>query len=294
MNCQELETAVRLRTPFVNMIWENRQFGSIVWKQDKKFGRHFGVDFTNPDFVKLAEAFGMPAWRCESVDDFGAPPAPRADARRPLAHRRAHRLLHRRRHLGGAGNGDRCHMTTTTPNTSESAVVERVPKQLYIGGEWRDGAEAPRCPSRIPPPARRSARSPTARRRTPSPPWRPRSPPRRNGARTRPASAARSCAAPSRRSIERADELALLMTLEMGKPLKESKAEITYAAEFFRWFAEQSVRIDGRYAVAPNGQGRLLTMKQPVGPSSSSRPGTSRWPWARARSGPRSPPAARG
>jgi len=71
MNCQELETAVRLRTPFVNVVWENRQFGSIVWKQDKKFGEHFGTDFTNPDFVKLAEAFGMPAFRCEAADDFG-------------------------------------------------------------------------------------------------------------------------------------------------------------------------------------------------------------------------------
>ena len=71
MNVQELETAVRLRTPIVNVIWENSQFGSIVWKQDKKFGRHFGTDFTNPDFVKLADAFGMPGWRCESVEDFG-------------------------------------------------------------------------------------------------------------------------------------------------------------------------------------------------------------------------------
>ena len=71
MNVQELETAVRLRTPIVNVIWENRQYGSIVWKQDKKFGRHFGVDFTNPDFVKLADAFGMPAWRIDAVDDFG-------------------------------------------------------------------------------------------------------------------------------------------------------------------------------------------------------------------------------
>jgi len=71
MNCQELETAKRLRTPFVSVIWENRQYGSIVWKQDKKFGRHFGVDFTNPDFVKLAESFGLPAWRCEAVSDFG-------------------------------------------------------------------------------------------------------------------------------------------------------------------------------------------------------------------------------
>ena len=65
---------------------------------------------------------------------------------------------------------------------------------------------------------------------------------------------------------EQADDIALLMTLEMGKPLKESKAEIAYGAEFFRWFAEESVRISGRYSVAPNGATRLLTMKQPVGP----------------------------
>lgn len=70
MNCQELETAVRLKTPVVNIIWENQQFGSIVWKQDNRFGRHFGVDFTNPDFVKLAESFGMPAWRATSIEDF--------------------------------------------------------------------------------------------------------------------------------------------------------------------------------------------------------------------------------
>lgn len=70
MNMQELETARRLGTAVVNIVWENAQFGSIVWKQDKKFGRHFGVDFGNPDFVKLAEAFGLPAWRCSSADDF--------------------------------------------------------------------------------------------------------------------------------------------------------------------------------------------------------------------------------
>jgi acetolactate synthase-1/2/3 large subunit len=71
MNFQELETAMRLKTAIVNVVWENRQFGSIVWKQDKKFGEHFGVDFTNPDFVKLAESFGMPAWRCGAAEDFG-------------------------------------------------------------------------------------------------------------------------------------------------------------------------------------------------------------------------------
>ena len=62
------------------------------------------------------------------------------------------------------------------------------------------------------------------------------------------------------------EELAVMMTDEMGKPVAESKAEITYAAEFFRWFAEEAVRIEGRFATAPNGQGRLITMRQPVGP----------------------------
>ena len=64
----------------------------------------------------------------------------------------------------------------------------------------------------------------------------------------------------------RADELATIMTLEMGKPLSESKAEITYGAEFLRWFSEETVRVAGRYSVAPNGATRLLTLKQPVGP----------------------------
>jgi acetolactate synthase I/II/III large subunit len=72
MNCQELETAVRLRTPFVNVVWENGQYGSIVWKQEARFGSHFGTEFSNPDFVRLAESFGMPAWRCESIDDYRA------------------------------------------------------------------------------------------------------------------------------------------------------------------------------------------------------------------------------
>jgi succinate-semialdehyde dehydrogenase/glutarate-semialdehyde dehydrogenase len=66
--------------------------------------------------------------------------------------------------------------------------------------------------------------------------------------------------------MERADDLALVMTLEMGKPIAESKAEIVYGAEFLRWFSEEAVRIDGRYTVAPNGKGRLLVMRQPVGP----------------------------
>ena len=71
MNCQELETAVRCGTPFVNLVWENRQFGSIAWKQDRRFDRHFGTDFGNPDFVELGRAFGLPSWRVQSADELG-------------------------------------------------------------------------------------------------------------------------------------------------------------------------------------------------------------------------------
>ncbi len=65
---------------------------------------------------------------------------------------------------------------------------------------------------------------------------------------------------------ERSDDLALLMTLEMGKSLAESKGEIAYAAEFFRWFSGEALRIDGYFKQAGNGASRVLVMKQPVGP----------------------------
>jgi len=72
MNCQDLETATRLGTAFVTVVWEDGAYGSIACKQRARFGgEHFGTDFTNPDFVRLAEAFGMPAWRCDRASDFG-------------------------------------------------------------------------------------------------------------------------------------------------------------------------------------------------------------------------------
>nr|WP_255218531.1 NAD-dependent succinate-semialdehyde dehydrogenase [Nocardia carnea] len=67
--------------------------------------------------------------------------------------------------------------------------------------------------------------------------------------------------------LDDADRLALIATLEMGKPLAEARGEITYAAEFFRWFAEEAVRLDGGYMPAPGGGSRFLVTKQPVGPS---------------------------
>ena len=65
---------------------------------------------------------------------------------------------------------------------------------------------------------------------------------------------------------ERAEEFALLMTLEMGKPLAESRGEVTYGAEFVRWFSEEAVRITGRYGTNPEGTGRMIVTQRPVGP----------------------------
>ncbi len=155
-------------------------------------------------------------------------------------------------------------MSTITA-TNEQQILEQVPRQLYIDGEWKDGSkgtlpvEDPSTGEALVEVADASADDAKAALDAAvaaGPAWA-EHPPRERGEILRRAFDA---------IIARADELALLMTLEMGKPLAESKAEITYGAEFLRWFSEEAVRIDGRYAVAPNGQGRLLTMKQPVGP----------------------------
>lgn len=78
---------------------------------------------------------------------------------------------------------------------------------------------------------------------------------------------------------ERAEDVALLMTLEMGKALAESRAEVKYGAEFFRWFSEEAVRIGGRYTPAPAGNGRILVTKRRSDRVWPSLPGISRWRW---------------
>jgi succinate-semialdehyde dehydrogenase/glutarate-semialdehyde dehydrogenase len=155
-------------------------------------------------------------------------------------------------------------MTTITP-THEQQAIDSVPKQLFIDGEWRDGGEGtlgvedPSTGETLCEVADASVEDAEAafEAAVAAGPDFAAYPPRERGEILRRAFEA---------IVARQDELALLMTLEMGKPISESKAEILYAADFLRWFSEQAVRIDGRFSAAPNGQSRLLTIKQPVGP----------------------------
>jgi succinate-semialdehyde dehydrogenase / glutarate-semialdehyde dehydrogenase len=156
-------------------------------------------------------------------------------------------------------------MSTITAS-QEQAAVEAVPRQLFIGGEWRGASggatltvEDPSTGEGLVDVADATPEDAAAALDgccAVQAEWAAH-PPRERGEILRRAWELIS---------ERADELALVMTLEMGKPIAESKAEVAYASEFFRWFAEEAVRIEGRFATAPNGQGRLITMRQPVGP----------------------------
>jgi len=160
-------------------------------------------------------------------------------------------------------------MTTTVPPSSaerERAVVASVPTGLFVGGQWREASGGARFPVLDP-----STGACLVEVANASP---------ADGLAALDAAAATqsswAATAPRERGEilrrafelmhERLDDLALLMTLEMGKPVAESRAEIVYAAEFFRWFSEEAVRIRGDYRVAPAGDKRILVLRQPVGP----------------------------
>jgi succinate-semialdehyde dehydrogenase/glutarate-semialdehyde dehydrogenase len=154
----------------------------------------------------------------------------------------------------------------TADAAGEREVVENVPRRLYVAGEWREASGGGRLPVEDPSTGDTladvadaqvdDARAALAAAAEAQAQWG-RSAPRERGEVLRRA---------YEEIVARTDELALLMTLEMGKALAESRAEISYAAEFFRWFSEEAVRVHGRYMVNTTGKGRILTMRQPVGP----------------------------
>jgi len=149
---------------------------------------------------------------------------------------------------------------------SEKELLATVPTQLYIGGHWVDGTSGRTI--EVTDPATGDTLV-TIADASPA-----------DGIRALDAAvdaAAAWAATPARTRgellraawellMERADEVALLMTLEMGKPLAEAKGEVTYGGEFLRWFAEEAPRITGRYGPNPEGTGRMIVTQRPVGP----------------------------
>ncbi|WP_275778050.1 NAD-dependent succinate-semialdehyde dehydrogenase [Paenarthrobacter sp. Y-19] len=148
----------------------------------------------------------------------------------------------------------------------ESELLASVPTGLLIGGEWRRAASGATFDVEDPASGKVLASIADA------------APEDSLGALDAAAAAQESWAAVAPRDrgeilrrafelvTERADDFALLMTLEMGKPLAEAKGEVAYGAEFLRWFSEEAVRTWGRYSVSPDGKSRLLVQKKPVGP----------------------------
>jgi succinate-semialdehyde dehydrogenase / glutarate-semialdehyde dehydrogenase len=157
-------------------------------------------------------------------------------------------------------------VSATSLSESERAVLAQVPTDLFIAGEWRaasgGGTLAVEDPATTEPlvevadAQEQDALAALTAAAEAQLDWAA-FPPRERGEILRRAYEA---------IVEKTEDLALLMTLEMGKSVAESRAEITYAAEFFRWFSEEAVRIHGRYMVNTTGKGRILTMRQPVGP----------------------------
>ncbi|MGY1895821.1 NAD-dependent succinate-semialdehyde dehydrogenase [Nocardia gipuzkoensis] len=156
-------------------------------------------------------------------------------------------------------------LTESALSAAERAAIDTVPRGLFIEGQWRATARtlpvldpatgAPLCAVADANPADGLAALDAACAAQPS--W----------AATPPRERSDLLMRVHRALLAETDRLGLIATLEMGKPLAEARGEIAYAAEFFRWFAEEAVRLDGGYMPAPTGGSRFLVARQPVGPS---------------------------
>jgi succinate-semialdehyde dehydrogenase / glutarate-semialdehyde dehydrogenase len=150
--------------------------------------------------------------------------------------------------------------------TSEQALIEGVNKRLFIGGEWRDAKEGGTLSVEDPATGESLCEVADGQPEDALAALEAADKAQADWARTAPRQRGEILRSAFEMIKERIDDLALLMTLEMGKPVADSKAEITYASEFFRWYSEQAVRIGGTYSISPDGNQRIMTMKQPVGP----------------------------
>jgi succinate-semialdehyde dehydrogenase/glutarate-semialdehyde dehydrogenase len=154
----------------------------------------------------------------------------------------------------------------STQTTEEQRVIDNVNKQLFIGGEWRDATEGGTLAVEDPSTGESLCEVADAQPDDALAALEAASEAQADWAKYPPRQRGEILRSAFEMIMDRMDDLALLMTLEMGKPLADSQAEITYASEFFRWYSEQAVRINGSYSVSPDGNQRIVTMKQPVGP----------------------------
>src|SRR3954453_845913 len=155
----------------------------------------------------------------------------------------------------------------TTDQTREQSVVDAVRPQLIIGGEWRDGRGGGTLPVEDPSTGATLAERADAPGEDANAALDAAVAAKDEWAATAPRERCEILRRAYEKLVERADDLAVLMTLEMGKPVAESKAEIAYAADFFHWFAGEATRIDGRLGIAEKARDqRVLVFRQPVGP----------------------------
>ncbi|WP_062519900.1 NAD-dependent succinate-semialdehyde dehydrogenase [Demequina silvatica] len=150
--------------------------------------------------------------------------------------------------------------------TAERTLLDSVPTSLYVGGEWTDASSAgtfdvldpstgdvlASIADATPEDARRALDAAVAAQDA----WAATAPRVRSDILRRAFDLVR----------ERTEDFALLMTLEMGKPLAEARGEVAYGNEFLRWFSEEAVRITGRYGSNPEGTGSMVVSQRPVGP----------------------------
>ncbi|WP_062287937.1 NAD-dependent succinate-semialdehyde dehydrogenase [Demequina phytophila] len=150
--------------------------------------------------------------------------------------------------------------------TAERTLLDSVPTSLYVGGEWTAASSAGTFdvldPSNgdvlatiadaTPEDAQRALDAAVAAQEA----WAATAPRVRSDILRRAFDLVR----------ERTEDFALLMTLEMGKPLAEARGEVAYGNEFLRWFSEEAVRITGRYGSNPEGTGNMVVSQRPVGP----------------------------
>jgi len=149
----------------------------------------------------------------------------------------------------------------------EKRVLDMVPKGIYINGKWQDASDGKTLDVIDPATGKVLATIADASGADGMAAMDAADKAQEAWAKTSPRYRAELLRAAFEKVAAMADDFALLMSLEMGKPIAEAKGEVAYGNEFIRWFSEEAPRITGRYGTAPDGKNRIMVLKRPVGPS---------------------------